>query len=221
MTITFLTCVPKSAHVNSESYRSIIINHLQTGFSFNNKIVCIYVYFDYKKQKSQNLMNLLSSLLVQLLQSRASVCVKIKEIYEAHRQRGIQPSTDNYVEMLKCQMQSIPKVYLIIDALDECLDDPEPHTLSNFLAACQKLPDNTHILFTSRPGIGFATKINPTCELEVVANSDDMRQYLDKSIDSHARLQVIIGAELRHESSFRDHVLNSIVEKSKGMQVLL
>lgn len=164
-------------------------------------------------------MALLSSLLIQLLRCRNGFSSEIIQMYQAMEHKKIPPSQDDYVEMLKFQMKSISKVYVVIDALDECLDDPSGNTLNHFLEVCQKLPENTHLLFTSRPGIGFSERIHPTCELEITANADDMRQYLDKSINSHSRLVEIIGAEMRNDNLFRSRVLDKIVAKSEGMQV--
>lgn len=166
-------------------------------------------------------MSLFSNLLVQLLRSRNGICDKIRQVYEAYVQMQIHPTTDDYVDMLKSQIQSISKVYIIVDALDECLDDSELNTLSNFLDACHQLPENVHILFTSRPGLRFSAGINPTSELEIIANTDDMRHYLDKSINSHYRLRDIIKAEMEHDGLFRARVLDTIVERSKGMQVVI
>lgn len=205
---------------NAESHRSIIVNHLQTSYSLNKNIACIYIYFDYKKHNSQNLTGLLSSLLVQLLRSQMGISTKIREIFEAWKQTRIQPSPEDYVEMLKSQIKAVPKVFIVIDALDECLDDTETNTLSSFLGACQELPENAHMLFTSRPGIDFAPMIDATCELAVTADASDIRQYLDKSINSRHRLRDIIEAELKNDSLFRDKAINTIVARSQGMQVL-
>ncbi|KAF4633629.1 hypothetical protein G7Y89_g4494 [Cudoniella acicularis] len=200
---------------------SVIINHLlRKGHSLCKNVACIYIFFDYKKHKSQNLVNLLSSLLVQLLQSRLGISAKVREVYEACEYRRIHPSIDDYVGMLKSQMENISRVYIVVDALDECLDDTKPNTLSKFLEACGKLPENAHMLFMSRPGIAFSKMIEPTCELEIVANANDMRLYLEKSINTHHRLRDMIEAELRNDNSFRDKVVNSILARSKGMQVL-
>lgn len=198
-------------------YRSIIINHLQTGYSLNNNIACIYVYFDYKKQKTQTLLGLLSTLLVQLLRSRTGFCDKVKEIHAAYEQKKHYPTTDNYIDMLKCQMQSFSRVYIIVDALDECLDDFKYRTLSYFLDACQKLPHNAHILFTSRPGTDLPERINSSCKLEIVANSGDMKQYLQKSINSHPGLREIIRTEQKTDSQFQTRVLDTVVSRSRGM----
>lgn len=220
MTNTFHLCCLGFAHVNAESHRSIIINHLQTSYSLNKNIPCIYIYFDYRKQKSQNLRSLLSSLLAQLLRSRIGISAKIRDIYEAWEHTRIHPSPEHYVEMLKSQMKAIPKVFIVIDALDECLDDTETNTLSSFLEACQELSENVHILFTSRPGIHFAQMIDATCELVVTADAGDIRKYLNKFINSRHRLRDMIEAELRNDSLFRDKALNTIVAGSQGMFLL-
>lgn len=139
-------------------------------------------------------------------------------MHEAWKDTRINPSAKDYVDMLKSQMRKFHKVFVVIDALDECLNDVETNTLSKFLDACQQLPEKAHTLFTSRRGsINFAQTKEPTPGIPITAKPDDIRAYLKESINSRARLRGMIEAELKRNSLFLKETLDTIVIKSQEM----
>jgi hypothetical protein len=55
---------------------------------------------------------------------------------------------DEYSSLLQTEVRRFPKVFIVIDALDEC---PESNgTRASFLAEIRKLQPNIHLLVTSR-----------------------------------------------------------------------
>ncbi|GJC86049.1 hypothetical protein ColLi_08887 [Colletotrichum liriopes] len=119
--------------------------------------------------------------------------------------------------MLKSQAKGFERIFFVIDALDECLDDMETNTLNNFLEICQELPDNFRLMFTSRPVTKFALLIKPGCELKIAANNDDINAYLHKFIKSRPQLNGIVEKGCKADPLFRDKTLETIVDKSHGM----
>nr|XP_036585321.1 NACHT and ankyrin domain protein [Colletotrichum truncatum]KAF6795218.1 NACHT and ankyrin domain protein [Colletotrichum truncatum] len=199
---------------------SIVIDYLRSKFSCNDKTACIYVYFDYRRQQYQGLGNILASLLLQLLQVRDVVSSDVQKLHTAWKKTGVSPCEEDYVKMLKSQMAAFDEVYMVVDALDECSDDVQTNTLSNFLSDCKKLPQNVHILFTSRKFTKFSGLIEPSDDLEIIAHDSDIKAYLNKFIDSRTRLHRLIENGPQTKSSFRDKVISTIVEKSQGMFLL-
>ncbi|GKT88777.1 NACHT and ankyrin domain protein [Colletotrichum tofieldiae] len=122
--------------------------------------------------------------------------------------------------MLKSQAKGFKRIFFVIDALDECLDDMETNTLNNLLEICQELPDNFRLMFTSRPVTKFALLIKPSCELKIAANNDDINAYLHKFVKSRPQLNGIVEKGCKADPLFRDKTLETIVEKSHGMFLL-
>jgi ankyrin repeat protein len=190
------------------------------GYAFNKNIACVYIYFDYKDQKRQDLTNLLSSLLAQLVRNRDQISQETKAKHDNWMDRGINPSSDEYLAMLISQIKSFDRVFIVIDALDECVDNPETNTRNNFLKAIQQLPQRVHILFTSRPVISIEQRVKADRQLEIVANNDDLRKYLESRINAFENLRHLVDIGVQKDSSFLDNILRTIVKKSQGMQVL-
>ncbi|KAF2228718.1 hypothetical protein EV356DRAFT_537864 [Viridothelium virens] len=191
---------------------SIVIRHLQTHFAEYKQVTCIYFYFEHKERKIQVLKPIFSTLLIQLLRDDIDVSAEIKR-----RCKNKQEFCDmsDILEMLTSQLKQFHRVLMVIDALDECAD------ANGFLKACEKLPEEVHMLFTSRPDRTLARAFNADREYEISPNDDDMREYLKFSFRENHKLQKMVDREQRNDPTFQDRVLDTIVEKSRGMQVLL
>ena len=178
---------------------------------------CIYAYFDYKEQESQDLTNLLSSLLAQLIRHRQQVTEDIKELYQGYTDRKMYPSPEEYLRVLKSQVKFFSKVFVVVDALDECLNDPKTNTLDEFLRALRQLPKNVHIMFTSRHDMSIRDRIQPDGELVIHASDSDLRRYLENRINSREQLKTLVDKEVQKDKNFLDNALKAIVARSKGM----
>jgi archaellum biogenesis ATPase FlaH len=161
--------------------------------------------------------NLLSSLLAQLVQQGSQITTEIKGIYKAWKIRGMYPSHDELLRMIKSQIEPFSKVFIVVDALDECLNDPETNTTDEFLKALRQLPNKVHLLFTSRHDISIGRKVQADSELEIRADSNDLRRYLETRIKSRENLRNLIEKGLDKDKLFLDKALDSIVKRSQGM----
>jgi hypothetical protein len=186
-------------------------------------VACIYVYFDYKTQtqtqKRQDLSSLLSSLLGQLVRQGDQITPEIKSTYKAYKSGDMQPTPDEYLRMLKSQIKLFSKAFVVVDALDECLNDSETNTQNDFLKALRQLPHKAHILFTSRPDISIGKKIQPNAKLEIRANPIDLRKYLEYRIQDREVLRDFIKKGEKKDKLFLSKTLDAIVEKTQGMYV--
>jgi hypothetical protein len=84
-----------------------------------------YFYFDFNDGKKQRHESLIRSLIVQLSTQNEKYTEALHALY-SHSQSGkYQPSYDGLVGTLQSMLQSYPKTYIILDALDECTDREE------------------------------------------------------------------------------------------------
>jgi len=79
---------------------SIIVEHLLTEFQNDINIGIAYIYCNYKQQQEQKLVDLLKSLLKQLVQKQPSMLESIKSLYERHRDDRTSPSLDEISRVL-------------------------------------------------------------------------------------------------------------------------
>jgi len=204
-------------------HRSIIVNYLQTGYGFNNNIACIYLYFDFMDHKMHNIVGILSNLLAQLVRNQHLISEEVKRKFEDFKRTGGSPIPDDLLSMLKSQMKSFSRVFLVVDALDECLNDTrstETNTMDKFLKILHHLPSNVSVLFTSRNDIRIREAVKADCELEVVARDADLRKYFESQIDSLVELKRLVEQGVQRDKHFLDNVLGTVVAKSQGMYVL-
>lgn len=127
------------------------------------------------------------------------------------------PSPEELLRMIKSQLKSFSKVFIIVDALDECPNDPITNTTDEFLKALHHLPRKVHLLFTSRHGISIGSKVQADNELEIRANPNDLRKYVRARIESRAHLKELVEKGMEKDISFMDQALNEIVARSEGM----
>jgi hypothetical protein len=179
-------------------------------------VACLYVYFDYKKQKTQTLINILSSLLVQLLRCSRKVSQEIQDKFDEWRQKGAFPDIRDYVHMITSQAMEFRRIYIVVDALDQCCSDTSTNTLCDFLDICCKLPRTFHSLFTTRTGL-HSQFLLPDCELEIKAHPDDISAYLDNFINSRKAMRCIVNQGYFRNHEFHEHLLNSIISGSEGL----
>jgi hypothetical protein len=130
------------------------------------------------------------------------------------------PSPDEYLLMLRSQIKSFSRVFIVLDALDECLDDAETNTMNSFLKALDQLPQNIHVLFTSRHDISIGQRVRADRELEIFASKRDLKIYLESRINSLENLRRLVDTGVQKDRFFLDRVLDTIVARSQGMQVL-
>ncbi len=84
-------------------------------------MVCLYL--DHKNSKTQTRENLLGSLLKQLLQLRKSSAISpgLREAYQNAKAIKANPTAKELCELLEAELMNYGKVFLVVDALDECV----------------------------------------------------------------------------------------------------
>lgn len=119
--------------------------------------------------------------------------------------------------MIVSQAELFSTIYLVVDALDECLDSSVENTLAIFLRRCQDLPKNFRMVFTSRPGSHFHRMISPDHKCEVKADEADVKAYFEKFIENHYDFQKVVENGCIADPCFKDKIIAAIMKKSQGM----
>lgn len=151
------------------------------------------------------------------MQIRGAVSNESRDLHKDWKTKGLSPSDEDYLRILKSEMAAFSTVYMVVDALDECLDDIKSRTLNGFLGVCHQLPQKVQMLFTSRNLVKFDKLLDPNDKLDIVANDHDIRAYLVNFIKSHKDLKTVVKLGVAEDPSFRENTLATIVERSQGM----
>jgi len=117
-------------------------------------------------ETEQSVLNLITSLLKQLVQDYTAI--------------------NEVLSMLGPEAQRFSKVFIVVDALDEC---PEVDgTRARLLAALQTLQGTFNLLVTSRDLASIAEDFCETKRLDIYASDDDVRKFIQNRIPREPRL---------------------------------
>jgi hypothetical protein len=177
---------------------AIAIDHICTTVPLDDAGLA-YVFCNYKAQADQSALSLLSALLRQLVESRADIAGPVVEMYDHHTKRKTRPALYEVTKALKEVCSSYSSVYIIVDALDECVDE-----WSNGHSARQRLIDelralqaggDVRLLFTSRPIPEITDIFKTDPMLEVQATKEDVETYVATHIspryDAQLKVQIV------------------------------
>lgn len=162
---------------------SIVINNLCQRFDSDINVGIAYVYCNYQRQGEQKVDHILASLLKQLTERLLSLPGTVKGLYKDHKSKRTRPSLEETSRVLKSVAAMYSRVFLIIDALDECsASDGCRRKLLQELFALQA-NCQAKLFATSRISPEIEESFKESLSLEIRAKEDDVRRYLDDHID--------------------------------------
>lgn len=169
-----------------------------------------YLFCNYKSQDAQSEHGLLSALLKQLVQSRLDIAAPVTGLYDQHSRQKSRPSSDEIFTTLSIICSKYAGVYLVVDALDECSN--QDSTRSRLIKRLRDLQakKNVRLLFTSRPIPEIVEEFRSNPMLEIRANEEDVRRYIEGQIP---RLPKCI----KDDNELKLAVQNKIGEAVDGM----
>jgi Cdc6-like AAA superfamily ATPase len=189
---------------------SVVIDNLNAMFKNNENVGIAYIYCNFQERDTQSATALVRSLLMQLTRELSSLPDCVKQIYSQCGAKEKPPSLDDLSGVLQSLAAMYSRVFIIVDALDEC----RASEAGRFLSAIFSLQAKTgvNIFATSRPipDIEREFKGYPSCK--ILANDEDVRKYLDGHM-SKLRPFVLKRPNLQEE------IKNEIAETVDGMYV--
>lgn len=190
---------------------SLVVNHLLSKFQQSPDIGIAYIYCSYQRHTQQGATDILSSLLKQLTQTRSPLPGSVQDLYRVHEKFRTHPTYDQISEALFSVSREYSKVYIIIDALDEC--NASSNTRPILLGEMFRLQNHAtaNIFATSRPNMEVSSFFSGSLTQEIAATDDDIGRYLNRQILLNESL--IIDDELRVEMN------NKVVAAADGMYV--
>jgi len=161
---------------------SIVIEELTTRFSNDPTIGIAYIYCNFRRRDEQKIDDLLANLLKQLAECQPSQLGCVKDLYDQHKTKRTRPSLEEILRTLQFVAAMYSRVFIIIDALDECQvsDSCRTRFLTEIFAFQAKCGAN--IFATSRSIPEIITKFNDSTSIEIRARDEDVRKYLDSHI---------------------------------------
>ncbi|KAH7187396.1 hypothetical protein DER44DRAFT_130688 [Fusarium oxysporum] len=141
-------------------------------------------FFDFSDPRKQKLENLLRSLAVQLYHTGNEAARRLDNLFTSHDNGRRQPDTTALSACVDTMIQTAGKVFIIIDALDECTTREELLHWIRGLAS-----SNAQILVTGRPEAEFQGEIPRSFDerncilLDKKAINADIRSYVNVTLE--------------------------------------
>jgi hypothetical protein len=172
---------------------STIIDRLERLCGASSGTILAYWYFDNGNPKSQDLRALLRCLLRQISGASKVFPTAVRDLAATHEPRGSKPDVQELFDVVKdCIAGCSEKIYLIIDALDECPVNAPAQKRSDMLDLISKLVeagyDKLHLAITSIPEQDikdhFRAMRKPPTEVNVEPLLfNDIGPYVDAAVE--------------------------------------
>ncbi|KAI9839421.1 MAG: hypothetical protein M1838_004326 [Thelocarpon superellum] len=197
---------------------SLAGDHLRKHFPLD-KVAIAFIYCDYNAA-DRTATNLIASLLKQLAQQASlqerRLPDQIATMYETHLKMKTWPNMQESLRGLRHVVDFFEQAFFIVDALDECRT--QEGVRASLIRAIIELSADINVMVTSRMGsadIEQELASHPT--LEIYAQSDDIRRYLDAHIEEGGSALAEIAYE---DAGFRKEMLDTLIRNSQGMCLL-
>ena len=192
---------------------SLVIDDLCDGRCEEGIAIAMF-YCDFRDQREQTTTNIMGAILRQLV-VREEVLGGVRKAFQKAKEevggRGLRLS--DIVQMLKQAIAALPRVFVCIDALDECIPK---HLLELFGSLKDILQESrrTRIFFTGRPQVGADIKRH-FCNCVIVPASpktQDIERYLEKKLEMDTEHDAM-------SDGLRADILRIIPQRISGMCV--
>ncbi|KAG9253568.1 nucleoside phosphorylase, partial [Emericellopsis atlantica] len=197
-------------------FSSVVVRSLKAGQEAQpdaSRAAVICLFCEYERQKEQTLRTLAAAMLRQLADQCELLPDELVDLFEKH---GTGASSHLRFEDISLALTRVlkefPRVYLIVDALDECSDQTRRELLAQL--AEQQRKTGLRILATARPTVEFEKEFGTKYQvLEIRADVLDVKSVLDALIDKS-------NSFVREDEELRRRVTDTIAFAVDGMFLL-
>lgn len=186
-----------------------MVNHLREQLKNDASIGIACIYCNYKEEHMQSPANLIASLWAQLVQNSGSLSSDVKDLHRSHIRQRSPPTLSGVSKILQSEIGRYSKIFVIVDALDEC---PESNR-SAMLKELRALQPTINLLVTSRFLDSIANDFEGATRLEISASAEDVQTYAIGRISREQRLSRFIGKD----AALGKTIVETVVGSSKKM----
>ena len=181
--------------------------------AYGQNIAVLFLYCDYQAQKDQSAVNMIGSLLRQIVLGAVEIPGEIQNAFDKSKRGG--GKCLRLLEMRELFIKTIgsyQQVYICVDAMDELLPQHRPEFFRALQQIIQEAP-NTRLFLTGRPHIRGELDKHLTRgahTIHVVPDQGDIAQYLSRKIDDDE------DPDLMTEN-LKNDIMKTMLEKASEM----
>ncbi|KAL8893733.1 MAG: hypothetical protein Q9192_004980, partial [Flavoplaca navasiana] len=204
-----ILCCPEIPGTGKSVLASVVVDFLRNGLPKQPPVGVAAVYCNFKEHEMQSLENLLAGLCMQLIQASLPLPGTLTNAYCTHRQGETGPSMEDILQIFEEVLKPLGTVYLVIDALDECLEEIR----SPLILHLKTFSPSIRLLVTTRFIDGILSEFRNDTTLEIRANSEDLKRYIGSRIEGNSRLARL----LQGKTALAHEIYDAIIAKADGM----
>ena len=178
-------------------------------------VALAFVYCNHKEKLSQTTKHFVGAIVRQLVERKAVIPDYVRNLYQDHRGKGPNPTLTEYLDLLRLQAKECSEVYIVIDALDECVDKGGQPIWSELITKVQEYTVNLNLLYTSRDMDihNTADIFRNSTVIPIRATETDIRTYAREQLKS----KNILLQFCREDPTLQGDILQAVVSNADGM----
>ena len=189
---------------------SYIVNHLQC-LTDQGSIGIAYVYCSYEDTGRETAVNLLSTIVRQLLPQSSANVVGVLDLFQGHAKQKTRPTLSEVQDLFRAAVRGFNRTYVVVNALDECTDiDGNRETFVTELTS--HLP-NVSLLLDSRPLPHLESRLPNATRIELQAHDEDIIEYVKERVALSQR----IHSHMQKDPKILQTIIGKVLKKVKGM----
>ncbi|KAK6358397.1 hypothetical protein TWF730_007733 [Orbilia blumenaviensis] len=190
---------------------SIVIDDLWQRYRMDSETCIAYIYFNFKHQLTEE--EFFSYLLKKLSIARPSLPEGVRLLYERHKMGRTRPTTKEILAVLRCVMPLYHKLFIAVDALDECQSYDDGGCRGRILDRLFQLQAEfgVNIFATSRLISDISNRFERlgSTVLNISAADEDIQVDLNEQVSRSERLLLL--------NSYREEIISEITKTVDGM----
>ena len=189
---------------------AIMTDHIERTFIHDESAAVACVYCNYKDKLVQTPANLLANVWMQI-RGKGRLAPEMEELYASAATKGssARPRLDDIIKILKAEVDRYAKVYVVIDALDEC----EPAYRIRLLTELKALQPKVKLMVTSRFFDAFGADMGIDTDVEIRATDDDIKRFVQERVSTTPRL----GRWITADPSLQAMIETKVTEAAQNM----
>ena len=203
---------------------SLVVDHLADFQKINGNVGIAYVYCSYRDQEQQTAVNLVGAMLRQLLVKRiekeGDMLPEVLSLYKRHSPEQTRPLLGQLIDLLVKLVPVHERVYLIIDALDECCtSNGARKAVIDLLRLLCDTTTRCSVFVTSRMSHVFedGLGIKDCLRLNVTWDASDVRKFVRSYIKKHWP----VAQALEDDWSLQEEIVQDLVGENNGVFLLV
>ena len=178
-------------------------------------VALAFVYCNHKEKLSQTTKYFVGAIVRQLVERTAVIPDYVRNLYKDHRGKGTNPTLTEYLNLLRLLAKECSDVYIVIDALDECVEEDGQPIWSELIIRLQEYMVNLNLLYTSRDmdTRNTAEIFRNSTVIPIRATETDIRTYATEQLQS----KNVLLQFCREDPTLQEDILQAVVSNADGM----